>query len=46
MTTAPIVIGELGIYACPGCKRLLRQEEEAFRCLYLLSCLPNQGEYP
>ena len=24
--------GELGIYACPICKRLLRQEEGALRC--------------
>jgi SAM-dependent methyltransferase len=32
MTAAPFVIGELGIYACPKCKRPLRQKEEAFCC--------------
>ena len=32
MTTDTSVAGELGIYACPVCKRLLRQEEGVLRC--------------
>ena len=32
MTADTSVASELGIYACPICKRLLRQEEGALRC--------------
>ncbi len=32
MAADPSVAGELGIYACPVCKRLLRQEEGVLRC--------------
>jgi uncharacterized protein YbaR (Trm112 family) len=32
MTTDTSVASELGIYACPACKRLLRQEESVLRC--------------
>ena len=32
MTADTSVASELGIYACPLCKRLLRQEEGALRC--------------
>jgi uncharacterized protein YbaR (Trm112 family) len=32
MTTDTSVASELRIYACPVCKRLLRQEESVLRC--------------
>jgi ubiquinone/menaquinone biosynthesis C-methylase UbiE/uncharacterized protein YbaR (Trm112 family) len=32
MTADPSVVSELGIYACPVCKRLLRQEQGGLRC--------------
>src|SRR5271157_5338718 len=32
MAADPSVAGELGIYACPVCKRLLRQEEGVLHC--------------
>ncbi|MGO8731790.1 MAG: Trm112 family protein [Terriglobia bacterium] len=32
MTADTSVASELGIYACPACKRLLRQEDDVLRC--------------
>jgi uncharacterized protein YbaR (Trm112 family) len=40
------VASELGIYACPLCKRLLRQEEGALRCSTCSQTYPISDNIP
>ena len=46
MTATPNVVGELGIYACPGCKRLLHQEQGLFRCSACCRVYPIRESIP
>jgi uncharacterized protein YbaR (Trm112 family) len=46
MTADTSPASELGIYACPTCKRLLRQEEGALRCLTCSQAYPIREGIP
>src|ERR1035441_10770379 len=45
-TAAPSATGELGVYACPVCKRLLRQEKGALRCTTCSQAYPISEGIP
>jgi len=46
MTIDRSAAGELGIYACPACKRRLRQEEGVLRCLTCSQAYPLEDGIP
>jgi len=46
MTADTSVASELGIYACPLCKRLLRQEEGVLRCSTCSQAYPIRDGIP
>ena len=46
MTADTSIVSELGVYACPACKRLLRQEEAVLRCRNCSEAYPIRHGIP